>query len=203
MVLSAAFSRLRSMWLGLAEAGGALVTPLSCCIIAWLAAVWDDINGCSAAALLDACACCSRWLLPLRPSPLRLWLAAPADKETGPRLGSLIEGPKGKQVQNCARRCVQTCIRGGQGARTVVLHSWEGKASRQPALWDPGLKQTQQQLCNTMGMCLHYRPEQQGQQQGVLAVCKESPIAEITGLQAAADAVQVLPGLGPMPWRRN
>lgn len=39
-----------------------------------------------------------------------------ADSTTGPRLGSLIEGPKGKQVQQCARKCVPTCIRGGQGA---------------------------------------------------------------------------------------
>lgn len=34
----------------------------------------------------------------------------------GPRLGSLLEGPRGKEVQQCARKCVPTCIRGGQGA---------------------------------------------------------------------------------------
>ena len=37
-------------------------------------------------------------------------------KPKGPRLGSLLEGPKGKEVQQCARKCVPTCIRGGQGA---------------------------------------------------------------------------------------
>lgn len=41
---------------------------------------------------------------------------ASADVSTAPRLGSLIEGPLGKQVQQCTRRCVPTCIRGGQGA---------------------------------------------------------------------------------------
>ena len=69
-----------------------------------------------------------------------------ADSSNGPRLGSLIEGPKGKQVramacllpdspillpcarpahhqrscaaqiQQCTRKCVPTCLRGGQGA---------------------------------------------------------------------------------------
>lgn len=38
------------------------------------------------------------------------------DSSTAPRLGSLIEGPRGKAVQQCARKCVPTCIRGGQGA---------------------------------------------------------------------------------------
>lgn len=41
---------------------------------------------------------------------------ASADSSTAPRLGALIEGPKGKQVQQCTRKCVPTCIRGGQGA---------------------------------------------------------------------------------------
>ena len=39
-----------------------------------------------------------------------------SDSSTAPRLGSLIEGPRGKAVQQCARKCVPTCIRGGQGA---------------------------------------------------------------------------------------
>ncbi|PRW56120.1 Mitochondrial import inner membrane translocase subunit tim-10 isoform 1 [Chlorella sorokiniana] len=38
------------------------------------------------------------------------------DSSTAPRLGALIEGPKGKQVQQCTKKCVPTCIRGGQGA---------------------------------------------------------------------------------------
>lgn len=39
-----------------------------------------------------------------------------ADSSTAPRLGSLLEGPKGKQIQQCTRKCVPTCIRGGQGS---------------------------------------------------------------------------------------
>ena len=39
-----------------------------------------------------------------------------ADERKTPRLGALLAGPKGKQVQACARKCVPTCIRGGQGA---------------------------------------------------------------------------------------
>lgn len=39
-----------------------------------------------------------------------------ADGKKAPRLGALLAGPKGKQVQACARKCVPTCIRGGQGA---------------------------------------------------------------------------------------
>lgn len=39
-----------------------------------------------------------------------------ADSSTAPRLGALIEGPKGKQVQQCVRKCVPTCVRGGQGS---------------------------------------------------------------------------------------
>lgn len=38
-----------------------------------------------------------------------------SDQEKTPRLGSLIEGAQGKKVQQCARKCVPTCIRGGQG----------------------------------------------------------------------------------------
>jgi hypothetical protein len=32
------------------------------------------------------------------------------------KLSTLLEGPKGKEIQQCARRCTSTCIRGGQGA---------------------------------------------------------------------------------------
>lgn len=39
-----------------------------------------------------------------------------ADSSQAPRLGALIAGPKGKQIQQCTRKCVPTCIRGGQGA---------------------------------------------------------------------------------------
>jgi hypothetical protein len=42
-----------------------------------------------------------------------------ADSSTAPRLGALIEGPKGKQVQQCVRKCVPTCVRGGQGSPGV------------------------------------------------------------------------------------
>jgi hypothetical protein len=38
-----------------------------------------------------------------------------ADEKKQPRLGSLIKGPNGKAVQQCVRKCVPTCIRGGQG----------------------------------------------------------------------------------------
>lgn len=34
----------------------------------------------------------------------------------GPKLSSYLEGPKGREVQQCTRKCVPTCIRGGQGA---------------------------------------------------------------------------------------
>lgn len=34
----------------------------------------------------------------------------------GPRLGSLLEGPRGNEVQQCARKCLPTCLIGGQGA---------------------------------------------------------------------------------------
>lgn len=39
-----------------------------------------------------------------------------SSKAQRPRLSSYLEGPKGKEVQQCARRCTSTCIRGGQGA---------------------------------------------------------------------------------------
>jgi hypothetical protein len=39
-----------------------------------------------------------------------------ANEPRVPRLGSLLEGPKGKEIQQCTRKCVPTCIRGGQGA---------------------------------------------------------------------------------------
>ncbi|GAB4820899.1 hypothetical protein N2152v2_007945 [Parachlorella kessleri] len=42
--------------------------------------------------------------------------SADGARDKAPRLGALIEGPKGKQVQQCTRTCVPTCIRGGQGA---------------------------------------------------------------------------------------
>lgn len=51
------------------------------------------------------------------PAPLNTLLRAPAADSKAPvRLGRLLDGPKGKQVQQCARKCVPTCIRGGQGA---------------------------------------------------------------------------------------
>lgn len=43
-------------------------------------------------------------------------LSSADEAPKGPRLGSLLEGPKGKEVQQCTRKCVPTCIRGGQGA---------------------------------------------------------------------------------------
>lgn len=40
-----------------------------------------------------------------------------ADEGTkGPRMSSYLEGPRGKEVQDCTRKCMPTCIRGGQGA---------------------------------------------------------------------------------------
>lgn len=39
-----------------------------------------------------------------------------ADSSTAPRLGALLEGPKGKQITQCVRKCVPTCLRGGQGS---------------------------------------------------------------------------------------
>ncbi len=41
---------------------------------------------------------------------------ASADSSTAPRLGALLEGPKGKQITQCVRKCVPTCLRGGQGS---------------------------------------------------------------------------------------
>ena len=41
---------------------------------------------------------------------------AASDSSTAPRLGSLLEGPNGKKIQQCTRKCVPTCIRGGQGS---------------------------------------------------------------------------------------
>lgn len=32
------------------------------------------------------------------------------------KLSTYLEGPRGKEIQQCARRCTSTCIRGGQGA---------------------------------------------------------------------------------------
>ena len=31
------------------------------------------------------------------------------------RLGSLTSGPHGKEVEGCTRKCVPTCVRGGEG----------------------------------------------------------------------------------------
>lgn len=39
-----------------------------------------------------------------------------SSKEKSPRLSSYLQGPKGKEIQQCTRRCTSTCIRGGQGA---------------------------------------------------------------------------------------
>eukprot|EP00877_Chromochloris_zofingiensis_P006797 jgi/Chrzof1/2370/Cz11g12180.t1 len=34
----------------------------------------------------------------------------------GPLLSKLLQGSKGRQVEGCTRKCVPTCIRGGEGA---------------------------------------------------------------------------------------
>lgn len=39
-----------------------------------------------------------------------------SDARTGPRLSKLIEGPKGGAVVTCTRKCLPTCLRGGEGA---------------------------------------------------------------------------------------
>ena len=41
---------------------------------------------------------------------------ASSDSSRAPSLGALIKGPRGKEVQQCVRACVPTCIRGGQGS---------------------------------------------------------------------------------------
>lgn len=69
-------------------------------------------------------------------------LSSADDEAKAPRLGSLLEGPKGKDVQQCARKCVPTCIRGGQGApglgpmsvRKEVVVFKEGYRTRQYCL---------------------------------------------------------------------
>jgi len=39
----------------------------------------------------------------------------PAGEASAPRLSSLLSGSNKKQVESCTRRCVPTCIRGGEG----------------------------------------------------------------------------------------
>lgn len=48
--------------------------------------------------------------------PQGLEAAEDSSKEKSPRLSSYLQGPKGKEIQQCTRRCTSTCIRGGQGA---------------------------------------------------------------------------------------
>jgi hypothetical protein len=38
------------------------------------------------------------------------------EKRPRKKLSKYLEGPRGKEIQQCARRCTSTCIRGGQGA---------------------------------------------------------------------------------------
>ena len=33
-----------------------------------------------------------------------------------PNLEKLIKGEKGKEIQDCSRKCIPTCLRGGEGA---------------------------------------------------------------------------------------
>lgn len=69
-------------------------------------------------------------------------LSSAEDGPKGPKLSSLLEGPKGGEVQRCARKCVPTCIRGGQGApglgpmsvRKEIVVFKEGYRTRQYCL---------------------------------------------------------------------
>ena len=69
-------------------------------------------------------------------------LSSAEDGPRGPKLSSLLEGPKGGEVQRCARKCVPTCIRGGQGApglgpmsvRKEIVVFKEGYRTRQYCL---------------------------------------------------------------------
>lgn len=69
-------------------------------------------------------------------------LTSSDEEPKGPRLGSLLEGPRGREVQQCARKCVPTCIRGGQGApglgpmsvRKEIVVFKEGYRTRQYCL---------------------------------------------------------------------
>lgn len=38
------------------------------------------------------------------------------DKKPRRALSSILKGPRGKEIEKCARKCTSTCIRGGQGA---------------------------------------------------------------------------------------
>ena len=39
-----------------------------------------------------------------------------AGEEPRKSLGKLLKGEKGKQISECSRKCLPTCLRGGQGA---------------------------------------------------------------------------------------
>lgn len=68
-------------------------------------------------------------LPPCGPSPRLLQGLASSDSSTAPRLGALIEGPKGKQVQQCTRcgRCGIRCAVGlaAHAACNLSLWVWE------------------------------------------------------------------------------
>ena len=60
---------------------------------------------------------CAHLVLKFHPPPLPLpWAAG---EKQGPRLSSLMQGTNRKQIEGCTRRCVPTCIRGGEGEEAV------------------------------------------------------------------------------------
>lgn len=44
------------------------------------------------------------------------------------RLGSFLEGGKRKEVESCTRKCVPTCIRGGEGAGGLLEGAHQSSA---------------------------------------------------------------------------
>ena len=42
-------------------------------------------------------------------------LPVKSDENKRPKLSALISGPKGREIEDCAKKCVTTCVRGGQG----------------------------------------------------------------------------------------
>lgn len=69
------------------------------------------------------------------------------DKAPRVALGKMLEGKKGKEVQQCVRKCIPTCTRTGQGApglgpmtaRKEMMVFKEGYHSRQYCLSEVGL----------------------------------------------------------------
>eukprot|EP00878_Enallax_costatus_P014362 GHUV01015022.1.p1 GENE.GHUV01015022.1~~GHUV01015022.1.p1 ORF type:complete len:230 (+),score=60.61 GHUV01015022.1:222-911(+) len=65
-----------------------------------------------------------------------------AGEQSGPSLSSLVSGTNKKQIEGCTRRCVPTCIRGGEGApglgpislRKEIIVFKDGFRSRQYCL---------------------------------------------------------------------